>query len=281
MLPLSRAGTIPHVPSKVEAGQTTQSLFSIFDAYYIEARRLQKAYEQSIHIFVGLEVDWIRPSSKQFIERLLVEHQFDLFIGSVHHVHAVPIDYDHVLYEKARALCGSTEESIFQAYFDAQLDMLQSLKPPVVGHFDLIRLKSDDPAGSFQRWESVWHKVLRNLEYIAGYGGILELNSAALRKGMSEPYPKAEICKVSLLYALKINTPNEGQAFLEKGGMFTLSDDSHGVDQVGYGYDKVLRFVEEVGITTLQVVERGATTKDTRFPGVASRVVHVRDLTAT
>ena len=160
---------------------------------------MQKAYEQSIHVFVGLEIDWIRPSSEQFIERLLAEHQFDLFIGSVHHVHAIHIDYDRVLYEKARALCGNTDENMFLAYFDAQLDMLQSLKPPVVGHFDLIRLKSDDPDGSFQTWESVWHKILRNLEYIAGYGGILELNSAALRKGMSEPYPKAEICKVSLL----------------------------------------------------------------------------------
>ena len=126
-------------------------------------------------------------------------------------MHAVPIDYDRVLYEKARSLCGTTDGHIFQAYFDAQWDMLQNMKPPVVGHFDLIRLKSDNPDGSFRRWEDVWHKILRNLEYIAGYGGILELNSAALRKGMSEPYPKAEICKVRLSYAFRINAPNKIQ----------------------------------------------------------------------
>ena len=74
--------------------------------------------------------------------------------------------------------------------------MLKALRPPVVGHFDLIRLKSNDFNGSFKQYEGVWQRVLRNLDFIAGYGGVLELNSAALRKGMSEPYPKAEICKV-------------------------------------------------------------------------------------
>jgi histidinol-phosphatase (PHP family) len=75
--------------------------------------------------------------------------------------------------------------------------MLQKLKPPVVGHFDLIRLKSDDPNTTFTKYPKVWEKIQRNLRFVAEYGGILELNSAALRKGMTEPYPKAEICRVS------------------------------------------------------------------------------------
>lgn len=100
------------------------------------------------------------------------------------------------MYAQAREVAGGTDERLFEDYFDAQLDMLQQLKPLVVGHFDLIRLKSDDPNGSLTRWPGVWAKIRRNLEFVASYGGMLELNSAALRKGMSEPYPKAEICKV-------------------------------------------------------------------------------------
>ena len=103
------------------------------------------------------------------------------------------------MYEKARDLSGGTDKQLFEDYLDLQLEMLTALKPPIVGHFDLIRLKSDDLNGSFQEWVSVWEKVLRNLKYIAEYGGVLELNSAALRKGMNEPYPKAEICKVEHL----------------------------------------------------------------------------------
>lgn len=111
-------------------------------------------------------------------------------------MHTVPIDYDRNMYEEAREKAGGTDERLFEDYFDAQLEMLEQLKPLVIGHFDLIRLKSDDMERSFTTWPGVWSKILRNLDYIASYGGMLELNSAALRKGMTEPYPKAEICKV-------------------------------------------------------------------------------------
>lgn len=113
-------------------------------------------------------------------------------------MHTVPIDYDRPMYEEAREKAGGTDERLFEDYFDAQLDMLEQLKPLVVGHFDLIRLKSDDMERSFTTWPGVWSKILRNLDFIASYGGMLELNLAALRKGMTEPYPKAEICKVRM-----------------------------------------------------------------------------------
>lgn len=117
-------------------------------------------------------------------------------MGSIHHLHTVPIDFDQPMYEQARELAGGTDERLFEDYFDAQFDMLQQLQPLVVGHFDLIRLKSDDMERSFKTWPGVWKRILRNLDLVASYGGMLELNGAALRKGMSEPYPKAEICQV-------------------------------------------------------------------------------------
>lgn len=143
-----------------------------------------------------MEVDWIRPSSKEFIHALLGRYRLDLFIGSVHHVHTISIDFDRNMYLKAREKAGGTDERLFEDYFDLQFEMLQALEPPIVGHFDLIRLLSDDQNVSLKRWDSVWHKALKNLDFIAEYGGVIELNSAALRKGMREPYPQADICKV-------------------------------------------------------------------------------------
>jgi histidinol-phosphatase (PHP family) len=157
---------------------------------------LQSLYASDIKLLIGTEVDWIRSSSKEFIHTLLDGYRFDLFIGSVHHVHTVPIDFDRNMYLRAREIAGGTDERLFEDYFDLQLDMLQALKPPIVGHFDLIRLLSDAQNASLKRWDGVWQKALRNLDFIAEYGGIIELNSAALRKGMEEPYPQADICKV-------------------------------------------------------------------------------------
>lgn len=176
---------------------TQTSLAKLYDDFYHEARRLQKAYADKIQLFVGFEGEWIRESSRTIIEGLLAKYELDLFIGSVHHVHTVPIDYDTAMYRQARETAGGTDERIFEDYFDAQYEMLKALKPPVIGHFDLIRLESDDPNRSFTFSNGVWARLIRNLKYIAEYKGVMELNSSSLRKGMNEAYPKVEICRVS------------------------------------------------------------------------------------
>ena len=114
-------------------------------------------------------------------------------------MHTIPIDFDDATYRQAREVSGGTDERLFEDYYDAQYDMLKALKPPIVGHFDLIRLKSDRPDATWTDMPGVWQKMLRNLEFVASYGGILELNTSALRKGLKEPYPKAEVCQVRLL----------------------------------------------------------------------------------
>lgn len=165
-------------------------------AYIQEATRLRSIYRNDIEILIGLEIDWIRPSSYSWINDLLKVNQFDFFIGSVHHVHGIPIDFNHEMYADARLKSGGTDERLFEDYFDLQYEMLQALKPPIVGHFDLIRLKSDDPDVDFLKWQGVLQRASRNLDSIVEYGGLLELNSAALRKGMKEPYPTQAVCKV-------------------------------------------------------------------------------------
>ena len=175
-----------------------------FDEFYATARRLQTKYADRIALLVGMESDWIRASSQACVEDLLRRYPLDLFVGSAHHVHGIPIDYSSEMYAKALAVTTSdeaqsrsaAEKKLFMDYFDAQLDMLTALRPPVVGHFDLIRLFSETPDQSLDSTPEIWEKVVRNLKATADYGGALELNSAALRKGLREPYPKQEVCKV-------------------------------------------------------------------------------------
>lgn len=80
--------------------------------------------------------------------------------------------------------------------------MLRALKPRIVGHFDLIRLMSEDPGRDVRQWTGVWEKIRRNLEYAAKIGAWLECNSAALRKGLDEPYPGRIISEVSYIQLL-------------------------------------------------------------------------------
>ena len=200
---------------------------------------MRAKYADEINLLIGFEGEWIRPSYQQTIEELASNPNIDYFIGSVHHVHEIPIDYDKVFYVKARAVAGVTEERLFEDYFDAQYEMLKALRPKVVGHFDLIKLLSDEPDRDFREMDGVWEKVVRNLKLIVEQGGLVEINSSALRKGLKEPYPGRSIC----------------EEYLKMGGKLTLSDDSHGVDQVGTNFLRAFDYLDGLGVTELFVLE--------------------------
>lgn len=241
---------------------TVESLAKLFDDYYAEATCLREKYSSELHILVGFESEWIRsPESLDLIKNLQMTYHFDFFVGSVHHVHSIPVDFDKAMYEQAREAAGGTDEKLFEDYFDSQFEMLQALKPIVVGHFDLIRLLSDAPNAGFKHMEGVWRRAMRNLEFIGNYGGILELNSAALRKGLDEPYPCLEICQVCFPFRRRppvysYLTHVRAQVWQELGGRFTLSDDSHGIDQVGTNYNRLLAFIRKAGIQDIHFLKR-------------------------
>lgn len=264
-----------------EKSHTPASLEQLYDDFYHEARRLQQAYSDHIQLFVGFEGEWIRDSSLGIIERLLEKYRLDLFVGSIHHVHTLPIDYDTPSYHKAREISGGTDEQLFADYFDAQHAMLQALRPPVIGHFDLIRLKSDQPDRSFKTWPHIWDKITRNLKFVAEYGGVLELNSSSLRKGMKEAYPQVEICKVRHLSIQPGHMLMMKQEFKGMSGRFTLSDDSHGMDQVGLNYRRVLECIKEAGLSEVYCLAHATDVMpahDRRFGEVGWRSISIAGL---
>ncbi|KAI1142012.1 histidinol-phosphatase [Hypoxylon sp. FL0543] len=216
-------------------------LFPRHEAYLLEAQRLQAKYASRIHILIGFEGEWLRPAYEPLVSQLAAHPSVDYFIGSLHHINSVPIDYDASYYARAVASAGGTEELAYQRYYDQQLEMLQALKPRVVGHFDLVRLLSSQPARDVRaEWPGVWERIVRNLRFVAGYGGWLECNSSALRKGLAEPYPGRRIA----------------EEWLRLGGRFTLSDDSHGIAQVGTNYARALEYLDSLGVISVWTLRR-------------------------
>ncbi|KAF2125159.1 histidinol phosphate phosphatase H [Dothidotthia symphoricarpi CBS 119687] len=239
-----------------------ESQVKLFDDFITEAHRLRDAYNGKIQILIGFESEWIRPATLTMIQSILDKYTFDFFIGSVHHTHTIPIDFDRAMYDQARDKADGTDEKLFEDYFDSQYAMLEALRPPVVGHFDLIRLLSDHCDVEFEGMGGVWERMERNLKYIASYGGLLELNSAGLRKGLAEPYPCLSIC----------------QMFLRMGGGFVMSDDSHGIDQVGTHYGGLMAFIQKAGIAEIYYCDCAGLRKDDRFPNAGFSSITVADL---
>lgn len=68
---------------------------------------------------------------------------------------------------------------------------------------------------------------------------------------------------------------------LRKGARFCLSDDSHGVNHVAYGYDEAMQFVKSCGIAHLYFakhVDNPTTVVDERFPTLEFGAAAVADL---
>jgi histidinol-phosphatase (PHP family) len=234
-------------------GLSERDLSNTFKEYFAAAKAIQKSYKGQINILVGCELDWIRPMDPEYarmVEDLLQKYEFDFFVGSHHHVYAIPIDYDDVFYEKALAQAElhlttadnvktrdsgpnvdlipvDAQEFLICQYFMEMRDMLRCVKPPVVGHFNLILMKSQSRLGGLRRHPAAWEKVMYNLQEIRGYGGCLEVNTAGWRKGMQEPYPGAEVL----------------QEWKKMGGRIVLSDDSHSISQIGENYEKTMEWL--------------------------------------
>jgi histidinol-phosphatase (PHP family) len=165
----------------------------------------------------------------------------DYLVGSVHHAGGIasssqsekaplpaaglPIDFDKATFDRAVDHFRLPQDRVGDdtaarlrlclSYFEAQYQMIDQLRPEVIGHFDLCRLfipelvllpSSGEDAGSvcaeatIETWslrEKVAKVVERNIRLAVSYGALFEINSASLRKSWDTPYPARDVLDVS------------------------------------------------------------------------------------
>jgi histidinol-phosphatase (PHP family) len=115
-------------------------------------------------------------------------------------------------------------------YFDRQFEMIQAVRPFVVGHFDLVRIHDPDYTKRVLQPE-IAQKIDRNLDLIKDLNLVMDLNLRPLARGEAEPYPTRSILE-------KIHSR---QIAMVPG------DDSHGIAQAGNHVDAGIRLLEKMG----------------------------------
>jgi len=213
------------------AGFTAETLRDRFHNYMTEARRLQKHYADRLEILVGFETE-AYSGAMDYARQLRGQYRPDYIIGGIHHVADISLDSGPEDYRQAVAACGGIT-NLYCRYFDLQYEMIETLQPEVMAHFDLIRIF--DPQ-YHQRWQQpkILACIRRNLQSIADKGLILDFNVAALRKGASEPYISAPILEMAR--DLKIPT--------------VPGDDSHGAEMVGAFIEEGIAVLRKAGLST-------------------------------
>ncbi len=219
-----------------EADLGTAGLLEAFERYAHRAKALRAQHEDRIQLLVGFETERLPPDGWADRMRAIRASGFEYIVGSVHDLDGRWVDYKpEVTAAIAKDLGGP--EAMHLRYFDAVVDVVETLRPEVVGHIDLIRKFDGEDAGFSTR---VYASIERALEAVRAAGSALDVNCGAYRRGLSPVYPLPAI----LERACEMEIP------------VTLGDDSHGVTTVGVGLDACMRAIHTAGYREVHYLAR-------------------------
>ncbi len=215
-------------PEEPAAGMNTADQQARFAEYMATCRRLRDKYASEIRILVGFEAE-AYSGYEHWVPAVRSEFRPDYIVGSVHHVEDRLIDSTPEVYGAAAEAAGGVDE-LYCAYFDRQYEVISTLSPEVIGHFDLVRIFDPDYRERLVK-PDVWQRIVRNLEAIRDLGTIMDFNLAALKKGQPEPY---------------ISRPVLDQA--RKMGIAVVpGDDSHGVGNIDQFWNEGVSILRDAG----------------------------------
>jgi len=217
-------------------GWDTAHLARLFADYAKEARRLQAKYADRIDLLVGFEIEVVPVGRYAEVMRdLRAHHQLDYIVGSVHWVEGIIIDYTRARFDQAVDACGGLERLALH-YYDTVAEMIEALQPEVVGHLDLVRRHGgDDPAIESP---AVRERARAVLALIKERDAILDINTAALRKGLATPYPAPWLL----------------EAARDLGVACCFGDDAHRVGEVGAGIAEARDYLLAHGVASVTVL---------------------------
>ncbi|CAN5530510.1 histidinol-phosphatase [soil metagenome] len=189
-------------------------------------------FVQTTPLKLGIEADFIRGAEDRTAS-LLEARAFDYVVGSVHFLG------DDGAVDDRRYDVWETDgdpDSLWRRYFEWIAEAARSGLFDILGHPDLIKVWGDDrPLPE----RDPRHYYEPAVEAIAESGIAVEVSTAGLRKHVGEIYPAAGFAEMCV----------------EAGAPFALSSDAHAPDQVGFGYDRALGFLADLGVEELCVFE--------------------------
>lgn len=214
-------------------------------SHYLAAIDQLKKEHHEIDLYKSLEIDFIPGviSPHDFKDRL------DYTIGSIHFVEKLPdgtpweIDGMHSFFlEGYEKIFHSNIKDTISRYFELTRMMVTSSTPTIIGHIDKIKIQNVD--GKFFNESDPWYQdeVIKTLDVIQQYGGIIEVNTRGLyQKKSTTPYPSPWM----LEHILKKNVP------------ITISSDAHHPSDLANQFSETATLLSTIGFKKLTILHEG------------------------
>lgn len=225
-------------PNEVALGWDVPKIVADFERYAQTLPILAEEFADRLVVLKGFETEVVPAASYvQLMRDYRRRYQFEYIVGSVHYVDEISIDGSVDDFQRAMDACGGLEPLAIR-YYRTVAQMVESLRPEVIAHLDLIKLHGHR-FGSLNT-PAIRREVEEALEAVRQAGGILEVNTAGYRKGLGEPYPASWLV----------------QTAHRMGIGFCFGDDSHCVEQVGFGIDLAREHLLRNGVFSVMVLTR-------------------------
>ncbi len=225
-------------PSERDKGYTIERLRREFEAYAETVDALAEEFAGRLVVLRGFEAEVVPTDGyRQEMPAWRKRFEFDYIVGSVHYVDETSVDGEKAEFDAGVEKAGGLEPYAVR-YYETVGAMVETLRPDVVGHLDLIR-KNAGPDAVLDT-PPIREAAQRALHVIKKHDCILDLNTAGYRKGLGSPYPAPWLVRLAT----------------EMGIGFCFGDDSHGPVDVGEGLEEGRRYLLENGVGEIRVLTR-------------------------
>jgi len=244
----TRLGFSSHAPVPFETEWTMRP--ERLRDYLKEVRSLAAEFSGRLEILTGLEIDYIPDigfPKGSWIEEL----GLDYFIGSVHFIAVtqngwrLTADCARPKFDAGVAECfGSSVERAVKYYYALVAQMALALKPPVIGHIDVIMKNNICPAVFSE--DEPWYRaaVMGALEAARSAGSAIEINTGgAIRNSKCPLYPSLWILRE--MRAMKIPA--------------VLNSDAHGPEDIDGYFTEARQILREAGFKNTLAPGRAGT----------------------
>ena len=126
-------------PAEKEKGFTVKRLEEDFRNYIRAIHELANHFAERLIVLRGFEIEVVPTDG--YRDKMLAYREagdFDYMVGSVHHVDEVSIDGEIEDFQGIRDGIGGLE-ALAVRYYETVAEMIDALRPEVVGHLDLLR----------------------------------------------------------------------------------------------------------------------------------------------
>lgn len=202
-------------------------LAAAYPAYVAEVLAAKEFYKGRMDILLGLEMDYL-PAEDAFVKASVAAYPYDYVIGSVHFQGLWGFDFAAADWE---ALPEVSHADIFTRYYQDQKRMAETGLFHIAGHCDLIKLFCKPAFDLWMTTRDAQTTVRETLAAMKANGMAMEVSSAALRKGLGEPYPGPALMRI----ARELDLP------------IVFNSDAHAVADVAFGLEELAAYAHGFG----------------------------------